>query len=398
MNELLAILPYKFILAAYSYLPALIVLSLGHGEIAVGFITSVSLIATLFGPVVWSRFSLVTNRKYLIALAYLGMVVGLLLITQIEWIYASVFILSLFPQAAYFVGIAEIRAREGHLGEALGDLEEAIGIVWAVGLLAGFIGSQLLSLDQFAILLASMGILSIPIVTRTIQETSVVKTIQDGVEELRQLELWLVGVFGKIKIKYPSFHMNKDALSLYIFGIIFSFSSGFVFPQLPTLLDQSFGAAKLIYLCVFIEALTSAATFRLGGLLRDKSYIFGYFTRIISYSLLLTAVYMNSMLGLLLFYFVNGISWGFIMMFFEYSGLKLGEKVFGTFLSLRILAFVIASGMSGFMIRDLGFFQSFSIAFGIFLTTFLFYIKFEREKTKVSQEHTVPGISTKPHT
>lgn len=385
MNELLAILPYKFILAASSYLPALIVLSLGQGSIAVGFITSVSVLGTLFGPVVWSRFALITNRKYMVAMAYLGLVFGLFLLMSPKWIYLAVFILSLFPQAAYFVALAEIRRKKGSLGESLGRLEEAVGIVWALGLALGFLGTEILGLDQFAVLLAGIGMLSIPIVTRAIGEFSVSRTVMDGLDELKKLEIWAIGAFGKLKIKHPQIHFKKEALSLYIFGIIYSFASGIIYTQLPTLLDMEFGAARMVYICVFIDALASAAIFRMAGLLRDRSYIYGYITRTIGYSILIAAIGLKNMFGVLLFYFMSGVSWGFIMMFFEYSGLKLGEKVFGTFLFFRLVSYALASGISGFMIDTLGFFNSFTIGFVIFLLTFFFYTGFEKEKKKVFQ-------------
>ncbi|MBR9689733.1 MAG: MFS transporter [Candidatus Altiarchaeota archaeon] len=388
MNELIMMMPYKVILAAYSSLPALILLSMGKGAIEIGILNSISLFGLLFGPILWSRFARVTNRKYLVAMGYLWIIVGLFMLTHTALIYPAVFVLAFFPQAVYFVAMAEIRRKEGSLGEALGNLEQTVGLAWAVGLLLGFVGVNILSLDQFTIVLASLATLSIPIVTRVIGEANIAKTVQDGIEELKEFEVWLFSTIGKIKIRAPQIKLEPRAFSLYLFGIVFSLSSGIIFPQLTTLLKFEFNAVKLIYMCLLIDALSSSAFFRIAGSLRHRGYIFGYILRLCAYSILLLSIMWGNMLLFLSFYLINGISWGFIMMFFEYSGLKIGEEVFGTFLFFRVLSFAIASAFSGILINSLGFFDSFLIAAILFSTTIFLYTEFESKSKKDADSHT----------
>ena len=95
-------------MGAYSFLPPLLVLALGKGAIEVGIVSSIHLFGLFLGPLIWSKFAPVTNRKYLVILGYLGMLFGLLMLSNTNFIYPAVFIMAFFPQASYFAVIAEV--------------------------------------------------------------------------------------------------------------------------------------------------------------------------------------------------------------------------------------------------------------------------------------------------
>ena len=160
MNEVLGLIPHKLIFAAYHYLPALIVLSLGGDSVAVGLINALYYTGLFFAPLVWSRFSKKANHKHMITFGYILMALFLIVLSNPSWIYIATFSLAFFPQAIYFGVISEVKKRKGSLGENLGKLEQTAGIAWAIGLLLSFVAVQFIGLPQFALLLAALSALS----------------------------------------------------------------------------------------------------------------------------------------------------------------------------------------------------------------------------------------------
>jgi len=393
VNELLSLIPYKLIFAAYSFLPPLLVLSMGKGAVEVGLVSSIHLMGLFFGPLVWSKFAPVTNRKYLVILGYLGLFSGLSLLMIPGMIYPAVFVLAFFPQASYFAVLAELKRRKGSLGVALGRLEQISGAAWALGLVLGFFGVELLTLRQLILLLASLTLLSLPLVTIAVR-SSVGGAVVNGLKEFERFGMWVLHTGGLQKVAVPKLKVDRRALSLYLFGAVFALSSGLTFPQMPTFLKQVFNAPNLIYLCYFIDASTSAALNRLAGKARHRAYLYGYPFRILAYFALLASARLHDFPLLLLFYFLEGLAWGFIMIFFEYSGLKLGEEIYGTQLSLRLLVYSITSAVSGFVVNNVGFMSSFVAGLLLFASTFLFYRHFRKEvkNGEATESRTIPQL------
>jgi MFS family permease len=394
VDDLLCLIPYKLIFAAYSFLPPLMILSMGKGAVEVGLVSAVHLLGLFFGPLVWSKFAPVANRKYMVIFGYLGLFSGLLLLANPSLIYLAVFILAFFPPAAYFAVLAEVKRKKGSLGAALGKLEQLSGVAWALGLLLGFFGIQMLSLSQLSLLLASLTLISLPLVALAVG-SSMSGAFVNGFKELGNLRMWVISTGGITKVAVPKLKVARKALSLYFFGAIFALSSGLTFPQMPTFLKQVFNAPSLIYLCYFVDAAAAAALYGIAGRARHKAYLYGYFLRILAYVALLASTHFSNLPLLLLFYLVEGLAWGYIMMFFEYSGLKLGEEIYGTQLSIRLLLYSITSAASGFIVETVGFMTSFVAGLALFVSTILFYNHFrkeiEKEKNGATQSGSLPS-------
>ena len=384
MNELLSIIPYKLIVAAYNFLPPLIVLAMGQGAVGVGIVSAVHMFGLFFGPLLWTKFASRTNRKYLVMLGYLGLFFGLLMLTRPSLLYLGVFVTAFFPQASYFAALAEVKRKKGSLGKSLGRLEQLSGIAWAVGLLVGFVGVSFLTIQQFIYLLAGMALIALPVVTMAVG-SSMTNAFVNGFKELGKFNMWVISSLGVTQVAVPQFKRDRRALSLYLFALVFAVSSGFTFPQMATFLERLFSAPNLIYLCYFIDACASTALFGLAGKARHRAYLFGYPLRILAYVALLASTYFINLPLFLLFYLVEGLAWGFIMIFFEYSGLKLGEEVYGTQLSLRLFTYSVTSAFSGFIIDNFGFMFSFVVGLLLFCSTWFFYGWFKKEIEKASQ-------------
>jgi hypothetical protein len=384
VNELLSLIPYKLIVAAYNFLPPLIVLSRGEGAVGVGIVSAVYMFGLFFGPLLWTKFASHANRKYLVMVGYIGLLLGLLMLTLPSMLYPGVFVTAFFPQASYFAVLAEVKRKKGSLGESLGKLEQLSGIAWAVGLLIGFAGVSFLTIPQFIILLAAMTLVSLPLVTMAVG-SSMTSAFVNGFKELGKFNMWVLSSLGVTRVAVPQFKRDRRALSLYLFAIVFAVSSGFTFPQMATFLEDFFAAPNLIYLCYFIDACASTALFSVAGRARHRAYQFGYPLRILAYVALLASTYFVNLPLFLLFYLVEGLAWGFIMIFFEYSGLKLGEGVYGTQLSLRLFTYSVTSALSGFIIDSFGFLVPFVAGLLLFCSTWLFYGWFKKEIEGASQ-------------
>lgn len=378
MNELLCLIPYKLVMAAYSFLPPLLVLSMGQGAVGVGIVSAVHMLGLFFGPLLWTKFASRTNRKYLVMLGYLGLFFGLLMLTNPRFLYPAVFITAFFPQASYFAVIAEIKRKKGSLGKELGKLEQLSGIAWAVGLLLGFAGVSLLEMPQLLLLLAGLALISLPVVTLAIG-SSMTSAFVNGFKELGKFNMWVISSLGVTRVAVPQFKADRKAFSLYIFAVVFAVSSGLTFPQMATFLEDFFDAPTLIYLCYFIDACASTALFGIAGRTRHRAYAFGYPLRLLAYTALLASTFLRNLPLFLLFYLIEGLAWGFIMIFFQYSALKISEEVYGTQLSLRLFVYSITSAASGFIIENVGFATSFVAGLLLFGSTGLLYNKFKKE-------------------
>lgn len=387
MNELLGLIPYKFLMAAYTFLPALIVLSFGGGAVEVGLIGAVGQFGLFLAPLFWSRFSTVTSHRRLMAFGYLSMFFGFLILSTHKLIYFAVFFIAFFPTSIYFAAMSEAKRRKGDLGEILGKIEQFCGISWAFGYLTAFLVIQMIAPTAFAVILAGLALSSLPLVAIAIEEPNVVGVVKDGVQELKEFEMWLITQLGKFKITKFHFEADIKAIYLYIFGIVFSISSALMYAQMPTLFNSVFNVGSFVYLAFFIESLTSAAFYRIAGSLKDKSFVVGYGVRFFAFIALFFAIVKQSMLSLLIFFFLIGISWSFIMIFFEYVGLKMGEEILGTMLALRVLAIAIGSAFSGFIVDWIGFLNMFILSMIIFIPTIVLYIDFEKATPKRARKH-----------
>jgi MFS family permease len=378
----MALVPYKLLFGVYNFLPPLLVLEAGGGPVGVGLVGALHLIGLLFGPLVWSRFCHVTSRRNVVVLGYLGLVAGLLLLTHPGLMYAAVFTMAFFPQAIYFAVMAELKQREGSLSHSIGRIGQVSQLAWAVGLLCGFAFTQFLTLQQTVWALLGMAVFLVPVVARAVGEESV-NVFINGFEELRNLRMWAMSQVGALNVTAPRLKADARAYWFYLMGVVFSLASGITFSQISTFLETEFSASRLVYICFFIDAVCSAATYRAGSERRWASFKAGYPLRIVAFLVLMASARLHNLLLFLSFFVLSGTSWGFIMMFFEYAGLKLGKDVLGTVLSLRMLAYSLASAASGFMIERYGFNFVFSLGFLVFTLTALSHTRFEHERLEV---------------
>ncbi len=375
MEEILSMLPYKFIFAGYNYLPALLILSFGGDSVSVGIINSIYYFGLFLAPLLWSRFSKKANHKSMITLGYATMAIGLIMISHSSLIYLATFILAFFPQSIYFGALSELKKKKGSLSEKLGRLEQTSGLAWAFGLIVSFFMVQFFSLSEFSLILALLSILSFPFISFIFHDFGFLKMASRSIHGLREFQTWL---FSK---SHGALISNiKEVKLIYLLICVYSISSGIIILQLPTLITNIFGAGSLVYICSFVGSIASASLFKVAGRLKYSSYKIGYVLKMLGFGLLLSSIYFESLILLLLFYLVNGFSWSFIMMFFEYASLKVGEEVFGTAIALRLLAIAIFSVISGYLIKFLGFFNAFLIGVVIMASTILIYKKFEKNQ------------------
>lgn len=382
MNELLGLVPYKFLAAAYSFLPSLIVLAYGGGAVGVGLVGAVTQLGFFLAPLFWSKFAMKTSHRRLMAFGYLSMVLGFILLSWPELVYIAAFFLAFFPTSIYFAAMSEVKRRKGDLGETLGKLEQLSGLAWAFGYFAGFLAIQMILPNAFAIILAGLALSSLPLVSVAIEDSGVAGVLRDGIKELKEFEIWFVSQLGKLKVSKFYFKADTKAKYLYLFGILFSISSALTFAQIPTLFELSFSAGSFVYIAFFIESLASSAFYFIAGKLKESSYVFGYVIRFVAFMALFIALVRHSMLWLLLFFLLIGFSWSFIMMFFEYVGLKMGEEIFGTLIAMRVLAVAVGSAFSGFLVNTVGFMNMFILALIVFVPTIVLYLDFERAAPK----------------
>ncbi|MBR9679678.1 MAG: MFS transporter [Candidatus Altiarchaeota archaeon] len=366
MDATRAIVPYKILLAAFSFLPALLVLELGGDAVSVGFVSAVQLTGMLFGPLFWSKLSLRIDRRHLVALGYLAFFVGLLLLSRPGWIYPAVFIIEFFSASIFYALLSELKHNSKNISKGIGKFEQIGELAWAAGLLLGFVAVQFLSLQEFTLALALLVIAAFPFISKSIDGKGAGSVIKQGVKGFGEISIWVKGGLEQFKLSYQKPSISSDHLPFYLIGIFYSIVSGTIMSQIPTLLVEVFSAGELLYLLSFAGVLFTASFCKPASTLKTKSFGVGYILKLITFSILILSAKTSNFLLLLLFFAFNGTSWAFIKIFFEYFGLKLGEEVLGNFMFFRLLAYTVGSAASGFIVRSFGFSNTF-----LFATLFL---------------------------
>ena len=385
----LPFIPYKIILALFSTFFTLFLINLGYKPDFIGIVSGFMSLSSIFSSLIFGTVCLRSkNYFFYIMLGFLGLLLTfafLLISTSSLSILISAFFLSFLVPTTYFALISFLNYNFKNVEERVGNLESIGGFAWVVGLAIGCFAISLFSPSQLLTYLFLATLLSFFVIFYSFGENLVERFYYSLLKDFGLLP-WIEKLVEKtIKMEEKVFEKI-----FYSFGILvsgsFSPSLSFIQIKKPKLLDFHlinfliFFSFGLVYTQIFylmkmlgvkdnwifgfslISSLLAAIFYKRASktknLKRKLKSMFGL--RILIFLGLLPFLYFSLptllfLIFLLVFWIVDGYSWGYIAILLNLFALKNCKEEFGVYNFFRSLGYTVGGFLSGFLATHIGF-------------------------------------------
>jgi len=385
----LPFIPYKIILALFSTFFTLFLIKLGYKPDFIGVVSGLMNLFSVFSSLMFGTLCLRSrNHFFYVLLGFLGLLftlMFLLLSTNFVSILLSAFFFSFLVPATYFALISFINHNFKDVEKKIGNLESIGGFAWVFGLAIGcFVISflspfELLTYLLFATffslfvvfysfganlierfyysLLKDFGLL--PWIEKLVEKT--IKVEEKFFEKISySLGILVSGSFSPslsfIQIKKPRL-LNFHLINLLIF-----FSFGLLYTQIFYIMKTFEVEDNFIFGFSLISSLLAAIFYsranRVKNLIQKLKTMF--ILRIFMFLGLLPFLYFSLpklffLIFLLVFWILDGYTWGFIAILLNLFALKNCKEEFGVYNFFRSLGYTIGGFLSGVFAVKIGF-------------------------------------------
>ena len=345
----LVIIIYQALMSFYWPLPALIAIDSGMGARFIGLIVAISTVCQLISSLFWPKYARFSDKTRGISLGFIGILVGSVLLQNINTLIPAVIVLSILPGAAYYSLLNDVRNNAGSLSENVSSFLKKDSVGRLIGFTVGTLGAFFFTTSQLPILLFTLAIFSALAASGLSGGNGWYTLVDDSLVEIQTIDRGLRS--GRVFWMVNNIGLEKAAVPYMLTSALFSFGFATIFAQMTVIIEMIFGNALLFYLMSLLSRIFMIIAYQFAGRVRNP-LMFGYLLR-------------SSMIGFLLlgtvnkwlmvpFFMLSGAGLSFLLTFYNLRNLKLGSEMVSLNVSARLIAYSIGSYLSGLILETGG--------------------------------------------
>ena len=340
------IILYQALMSFYWPLPALIAINNGMGARFVGFIVALSTVCQLISSLFWPKYSKFSDKTRGISLGFIGILVGSVLLQNVNTLIPAVIILSILPGAAYYSLLNDVRNSAGSLSENVSGFLKRDSVGRLIGFTIGTFGAFFFTTAQLPILLFTLAVFFALAASGLSGGNGWSTLVDDSLIELHTIDKGLRS--GRIFWMINNIGLEKAAIPYMLTSALFSFGFATIFAQMTVIIEIIFGNALLFYLMSLLSRVFMIIAYQFAGRVRSP-LLFGYALRS-SMMIFLFLGLINKWL-MVPFFMFSGAGLSFLLTFYNLRNLRLGSEMISLNVSARLIAYSIGSYLSGIILE-----------------------------------------------